>query len=61
MNLLTRIQRHLARTGLSPSAFGRAVVSDPRFVHDLRNGREPRGTTEARVHAWLDCHEEKAR
>jgi hypothetical protein len=33
------------------------VVGDPRFVRDLRNGREPRDDTAARVHAWLDTHE----
>jgi 2,4-dienoyl-CoA reductase-like NADH-dependent reductase (Old Yellow Enzyme family) len=57
MHLLSRIQRHLRRTGTSPTAFGREVVHDPRFVHDLRNGREPRVDTERRIHAWLDAHE----
>jgi hypothetical protein len=58
MHLLTRIQRYLRSSGISPSAFGRRVVGDPRFVHDLRNGREPRIATEARIHAWLDRQEE---
>jgi hypothetical protein len=57
MHLLTRIQRHLRRTGTSPTSFGRAVVNDPRFVADLRNGREVRAATAARVHAWLDRQE----
>lgn len=61
MHLLTRIQRHLRLTGTSPSTFGRRVVGDPRFVQDLRNGREPRITTERRIHAWLDAQEEMAR
>jgi len=60
-HLLTRIQRHLRRTGTSPTAFGRRVLGDPPFVHDLRNGREPRIATERRIHAWLDAHEETAR
>jgi hypothetical protein len=34
------------------------VVGDPRFVFDLRNGREPRQSTSARVHQWLDGQEE---
>lgn len=34
--------------------FGREAVRDPRFVGDLRNGREPRRATAARVHAYLD-------
>ncbi len=61
MHLLTRIQRHLHRTGTAPTRFGREVVGDPRFVEDLRNGREPRDKTAARVHAWLDGHEGAAR
>ncbi|WBO22175.1 hypothetical protein [Sphingomonas abietis] len=58
MHLLTRIQHYLRRSGTSASTFGRRVVGDPRFVHDLRNGREPRIKTERRIHAWLDRHEE---
>lgn len=55
MDLLPRIERYLRRTKMRPSVFGRAVVRDPRFVFDLRLGREPRITTERRVHAWLDA------
>lgn len=54
MHLLTRIQVHLRRTGMPPTTFGRMVVHDPRFVEDLRNGRQPGARMEARVHAWLD-------
>ncbi len=54
MHLLMRIQRHLRRTGTPATRFGREVVGDPRFVLDLRNGREPREDTVRRVHAWLD-------
>jgi 2,4-dienoyl-CoA reductase-like NADH-dependent reductase (Old Yellow Enzyme family) len=61
MHLLTRIQRYLRRSGATPTAFGRAVMNDPQFVHDLRRGREPRFETAARVHAWLDAHEGAAR
>lgn len=55
MDLLPRIERHLRRTKMKPAVFGRAVVRDPRFVFDLRLGREPRIATERRVHAWLDA------
>ncbi len=61
MHLLTRIQRHLRRTGTPPARFGREVVGDPRFVFDLRNGREPRDDTAARVHAWLDASDRRVR
>jgi hypothetical protein len=61
MHLLSRIQRYLRRSGQTPSRFGRAVMNDPKFVHDLRRGREPRIETAARVHAWLDAQEGGAR
>ena len=54
MQLLRRIEKHLKRSATPPSRFGRHVLGDPRFVFDLRNGREPRPQTAARVHAWLD-------
>jgi len=31
------------------------VVGDPRFVFDLRNGRDPRPRTVARVLAYLEA------
>lgn len=54
MDLLARILLHLRRTGVTTTRFGRDVVNDPRFVADLLHGREPRLSTERRVHAWLD-------
>ena len=57
MSLLARIHRHLRRTGIAPTRFGREVVNDPRFVHDLRKGREPGDAITARVTTWLDARE----
>jgi hypothetical protein len=57
MSLLARIHRYLRRTGITQSRFGRDVVNDPRFVEDLRNGREPGSAISARVTAWLDAQE----
>jgi hypothetical protein len=54
VKLLSRIELFLARTETAPTTFSRAVTHDPRFVFDLRNGRCPRPSTAARVHAWLD-------
>lgn len=54
MSLLRRIERHLDATGMPPTRFGRETVGDPRFVFDLRAGREPRDETTRRVSAWLD-------
>lgn len=39
--LLYRVDRFLKESGMSPTLFGRLAVRDPRFVGDLRNGREP--------------------
>ena len=54
MTLLRRIERHLSATGMPPTRFGRDCVGDPRFVFDLRAGREPRPETTQRVLAWLN-------
>ncbi|HYE52107.1 MAG TPA: hypothetical protein VEB20_21100 [Azospirillaceae bacterium] len=51
--ILQPIEQYLARSGLSASAFGRLAVGDPRFVFDLREGRECRRATRDRVRAWL--------
>lgn len=39
---------------MPPARFGREAVRDPRFVFDLRNGREPRPQTIDRVRAFLE-------
>jgi hypothetical protein len=57
MHLLRRIERYLRATDTPPTRFGRQTVRDPRFVFDLRLGREPRPETERRVHAWLDARD----
>jgi hypothetical protein len=59
MHLLRRIETYMKRTAITPTRFGRDAVGDPRFVFDLRNGREPGAPMCARVHAWLDKREGK--
>ena len=54
--LLRQIERYIRQSGMPPARFGREAVGDPRFVHDLRLGREPRPKTAARVAAWLADH-----
>lgn len=49
MHLGREIERFLRRTGMPATKFGRLAVNDPRFVLDVRNGREPRSHTQARV------------
>lgn len=57
MYLLQSVEKYLRRTGTPPTRFGREAVGDPRFVNDLRNGREPRDATERRVRAYLQTCE----
>lgn len=53
MTLLERIENHLRDNDISATTFGRDAVSDPRFVLDLRNGRNPRRKTVMRLEAYL--------
>ncbi|TKD51748.1 hypothetical protein [Sphingomonas baiyangensis] len=53
MDLVVRIERHLRRSGMKRTAFGRSVANDPRLVDDLRNGREPRARMRGRIEAYL--------
>jgi hypothetical protein len=53
MYLLGLIVRHLERTEMPESLFGRVVVNDPRFVSDLRNGREPGPRLIAKVCSYI--------
>lgn len=61
MHLLSLITRHLDRTHTPETKFGRLAVGDPRFVNDLRNGREPRPRTVAKVCAYIAHEQEEAR
>lgn len=54
MHLLRRVEHYLRRSGTPPTRFGRDAIGDPRFVFDLRKGREPRPATAARVAAYLE-------
>jgi hypothetical protein len=47
------VEKFLRLNGTAPTRFGRDVVGDPRFVFDLRNGRDPRPRTVAKVRAYL--------
>lgn len=53
MSVHRKIERFLQRTGMPPANFGRLAVRDPRLVFDLRNGRELRPPTAARIEAFL--------
>ena len=57
--LLRTVERHLRRFHVPPARFGIEAVKDPRFVFDLRNGREPRARTVARVETYIAGVEQK--
>lgn len=61
MHLLRRIERHLRESGTPPTKFGREAVHDPRFVFDLRRGREPGPEVTRRVAAYLERQQGEAR
>jgi len=51
--LIRSIEKFLRAHDIAATKFGRLAVQDPRFVFDLRNGREPRAETEARIRAFM--------
>lgn len=54
VHLLTEVEKYLRISKIPAARFGREVMRDPRFVFDLRNGREPRDRTINRVRAFLE-------
>ena len=61
MHLLTTIERYLRKTGMRPTRFGREAVRDPRFVFDLRNGREAGRDIHDRVRTYITARPAPAR
>ncbi len=55
MHLLRDVEKFLRASQVSAARFGRDVMRDPRFVFDLRKGREPRGATVSKVRAYLEA------
>ena len=49
------VEKFLRQTDSPPTRFGRVAMGDPRFVFDLRNGRDPRPETVARVRAYREA------
>ena len=54
-SILTAIERFLAASGMSASAFGMAAAGDPVLVYDIRRGRELRRATRARIRAFISA------
>jgi hypothetical protein len=58
--LIRKIETFLRRTRMPPAKFGRLAAHDPRFVFDLRDGREPRPKTERRVEHFMNEYREES-
>lgn len=59
MTVLRKVERYLQRSQMPATKFGRLAVRDPRLVHDLRNGREPRAAMVARIEAFIARADER--
>lgn len=57
MHIKREIERFLDNNDMAQTRFGRLAVSDPRFVGDLRNGREPRPETIVRVRKFMASYQ----
>lgn len=55
--LLERVETYLRRTRTPPARFGRDALGDPKFVFQLRDGRQPRSRTVARVLTYIEKQE----
>lgn len=55
MYLLREVENYLRASQTPATTFGREAMGDPRFVFDLRRGREPREQTIRRVRKYLEA------
>ena len=51
--LIRSVEKFLRQHDMAATKFGRLAAHDPRFVLDLRMGREPRSGTEARIRGFM--------
>ncbi|MEL7217109.1 MAG: hypothetical protein AAGK01_01605, partial [Pseudomonadota bacterium] len=51
--LIRDVEKFMREHDMAATKFGRLAAHDPRFVLDLRMGRIPRPTTEARTRNWM--------
>ncbi|MEX0342001.1 MAG: hypothetical protein AB3N06_05400 [Erythrobacter sp.] len=51
--LIRSIEKFLRQHEMAATKFGRLAVHDPRFVLNLRLGREPRAPTEQRIRGFI--------
>ena len=59
--LVMIVERFLRESGMRATTFGRQSVRDPRFVFDLRQGREPGHRVRCRVEHFMNTYRETCR
>jgi hypothetical protein len=57
--VLFRVERHLARAGISATRFGYLVSGDPGLVRKLRDGRDFKVATLEKVEDYLRRHKKR--
>lgn len=57
---LDHIEEFLQKTGMTPTALGQKACGDPRFVFDLRGGRECRRATRDKVANFMAAYRASA-
>jgi hypothetical protein len=58
--LIRTVEKFLKEHQMPATKFGRLAANDPRFVLDLRMGREPRRALETRVEHFMNTYRETA-
>lgn len=58
MPINRKIEQFLRETGMPPTVFGRCALHDPRFVFDLRMGREPGARVRNQVEHFMNIWRE---
>jgi hypothetical protein len=59
--MLIRIEQFIKARRMPPTRFGRDALGDPNLVFQLRDGRELKPNTAARLKAFLDRAEAERR
>ena len=56
-DLITEIDAFMAKHSMKPCTFGRLAVKDHHIVTNIRNGREPRRSTEQRIRQFMKSYD----
>ncbi len=62
--LIRSIERFLRENAMPPTLFGRRAMRDPRFVFDLRQGRQPGRRVQCKAEHFMNiwtagCHSDQ--